>query len=209
VSRLVVFGASGGTGRALVGLALADGITVRAFVRDPAKMQWSHPALEIFRGDVLDAEAVEKAVAGADTVVSLLGLHGAPKDDTTVSAGTRNIVAAMERLAVRRIVSQSCFGVGDSLRQARWLFRWSVYPWLRGHYVDREEQERAVTRSGLDWTIVRPTHLVDRSASGRIGVVRGRTRLYDAVSRIDVARQLLAIIPDPGTYRQAFTLGAA
>jgi uncharacterized protein YbjT (DUF2867 family) len=79
----------------------------------------------------------------------------------------------------------------------------------RGHYVDRAEQERAVTRSDLDWTIVRPTHLVDRPASGRIGVVRGRTRLYDAVSRTDVARQLLAIIPDPGTYRQAFTLGAA
>jgi hypothetical protein len=115
----------------------------------------------------------------------------------------------MERLAVHRFVCQTCFGLGTSMAQARWVFRRLVHPMLRGQYVDRAEQERVVTGSALDWTIVRPTHLVDRPGSGRIRVLTGPARLYDAVSRADVAEQLLAIIPDPATHRRELTLGSS
>jgi uncharacterized protein YbjT (DUF2867 family) len=207
--HLVVFGASGGTGWALVTSAATAGMPVRAFVRDRAALPDRSPAVEVVEGDVRDAEDVDKAVTGADAVVCLLGLRGGPAGDTTVSTGTRNIVAAMERFEVSRLVCQTCFGLGESMAQARWVFRRLVHPFLRGQYADRESQERIVAGSGLDWTIVRPTHLVDRPAGGRIQVLTGKARLYDAVARADVAAQLLAILPDPATHRRALTLASA
>jgi putative NADH-flavin reductase len=71
--KLVVFGASGGTGTRLVQQALQQGHLVTAFVRDPAKLQLTHANLRVVRGDVLQPDTVDKAVAGQDAVLSALG----------------------------------------------------------------------------------------------------------------------------------------
>ncbi len=71
--KLLVFGASGGTGRRLVQQALAQGHIVTAFARDPGKIRQAHANLRVVRGDILDADAVDAAVAGQDAVLSTLG----------------------------------------------------------------------------------------------------------------------------------------
>lgn len=73
--RLVVFGATGGTGRQLVEQALTQGHIVTAFVRDPAKVSTKHEKLRIVQGDMLRSESVEAAIAGQDAVVSALGIR--------------------------------------------------------------------------------------------------------------------------------------
>lgn len=73
--KLLIFGATGGTGRQLVEQALAQGHHVTAFVRDLAKISKKHENLRIVQGDMLRPESVEAAVAGHDAVISALGVR--------------------------------------------------------------------------------------------------------------------------------------
>ncbi|HKW45974.1 MAG TPA: SDR family oxidoreductase [Gemmatimonadaceae bacterium] len=71
--KLLVFGATGGTGSRLVQQALEQGHVVTAFARDPRKIRLSHDNLRVVRGDILNKDSVEAAIAGQDGVVSALG----------------------------------------------------------------------------------------------------------------------------------------
>lgn len=73
--KLLIFGATGGTGRQLVEQALAQGHVVTAFARHPAKLRVSHANLRVVQGDVLRQDTVEPAVAGQDAVLSALGVR--------------------------------------------------------------------------------------------------------------------------------------
>jgi putative NADH-flavin reductase len=73
--KLLVFGASGGTGGRLVQQALQQGHVVTAFARDPGKIHLTHDNLRVVRGDILQPDSVETAVAGQDAVVSALGIR--------------------------------------------------------------------------------------------------------------------------------------
>ena len=70
--QIIIFGASGGTGLEVVKQALEAGHVVTAFVRTPTKISIQHPNLTLFEGDVMNAEAVEKAITGQDAVISVL-----------------------------------------------------------------------------------------------------------------------------------------
>jgi putative NADH-flavin reductase len=73
--KLLVFGATGGTGRQLVQQALAQGDVVTAFVRNSSKFRMAHENLRVAQGDVLHYDTVEPAVAGQDAVLSVLGIR--------------------------------------------------------------------------------------------------------------------------------------
>jgi uncharacterized protein YbjT (DUF2867 family) len=208
--KLVIFGAGGGTGVHVVRLALEQGHRVRAVVRSPGRLAAIDSNLELSMGDAVEPTTARDAVSGADAVVSLIGLNKPPRGDRTVSTSTGNILAAMQAHGVRRFVSLSMFGLGDSLAQARWLFKWVVRPlFLRNILEDRARQEALVQASELDWTLVRPTHLVDRPPSGNVSVLIKKAKLYDTVSRADVARSVVNLVADPTTHRKAVVLGAA
>lgn len=73
--KILVFGASGGTGRNIVEQALAQGHTVTAFVRDPARLRLTHDNLQIVRGDIASSDSVTSAVTGQDAVLCALGVR--------------------------------------------------------------------------------------------------------------------------------------
>ena len=108
--KIVVFGASRGVGLKDVEQALQAGHMVTAFVRTPSKMEIKHANLTLFQGDSMDAAAVEKAVAGQEAVVSALGPTRPPVAGM-MKTSARNIVAAMKKHGVRRIVSTTGAGV--------------------------------------------------------------------------------------------------
>ena len=111
--KLLIFGSTGGTGRELLKQALEQGYRVTAYARNPAKIDdIKHTSLQVIRGDVLDPASVESAVAGQEAVLSTIGA-GAGRTGLRAD-GTRNIVEAMEKIGVRRLVCQSSLGVGDS-----------------------------------------------------------------------------------------------
>lgn len=73
--NLLIFGATGGTGRALVEQALDQGHNVTAFARDPSKVRVTHANLRVLKGDILDYNSVENALRGQDAALSALGIR--------------------------------------------------------------------------------------------------------------------------------------
>jgi nucleoside-diphosphate-sugar epimerase len=73
--KLLVLGATGGTGRKLVEQALAQGHLVTAFVRNPTKLPITHQNLRVTQGDALRDDTVQPAVAGQDAVLCTLGIR--------------------------------------------------------------------------------------------------------------------------------------
>src|SRR5689334_18551519 len=108
--KIVLFGASRGVGRQVLEQALQAGHTVTAFVRDPSAISMEHANLTLFQGDALDAPAVEKAVAGQDAVISALG-PAHPPVVGMMEIAARNIVNAMKKNGVRRLISTTGAGV--------------------------------------------------------------------------------------------------
>ena len=162
--NVTIFGAIGTTGRFVLEEALARGHEVTVLTRNPDKLD-DHENLETVTGDVLDPEAVEKVVIGQDAVISVLG--AGMRRTTLRTDGTRNIVEAMQRQGVRRLVSQSVFGLGDGAEKLPLHWKLLVKPLiLRNAYRDHAGQEEVVASSGLDWTITRPVSLRDTEPTG-------------------------------------------
>ena len=198
--KLLIFGSTGGTGRELLKQALDQGHQVIAFVRDPSKLSDTESAnLRVIRGDVLDSAAVERAVAGQEAVLSTIGAGAARS--TIREDGTRNIVEAMEKAGVQRLVCQSSLGVGDSRANLGFFTKYIIVSvFLRHAFADHERQEAVVKRSSLDWTIVRPPHLKDgpRTGAYRHGFPTTDRRVKGKISRADVADFMLKQLTDDG-----------
>jgi len=101
--KIVVFGASRGVGLEVVKQALEAGHTVTAFVRSPEKFTMKDAQLIVFKGDAMDADAVEKAIAGQEAVISALG-PARPPIPHMMEISAKNIVAGMKKHGVRRLV---------------------------------------------------------------------------------------------------------
>src|SRR6476659_5062635 len=107
--KIAVFGATGATGQQAVQQALEQGHTVTALARMPERLAIHYSALKIIKGNVLDPAAVEQTVSGADAVLSCLGRRPF-RDKDAVWKGTHNIIEAMKKLGVRRLIVQSAYG---------------------------------------------------------------------------------------------------
>jgi putative NADH-flavin reductase len=232
--KLLVFGATGGTGSRLVDQALQQGHEVTAFARDPARIHLKHDHLRVVTGDVLDRDSVNAAVEGQDGVLSALGTRlpirivlavvvvcqvvvrvvalsrpmalfievGLPilailllsRRTTVISDGTRNIVQAMERAGIKRLVCETSLGVGDSKWKMGALHNLIAVPlFLRNVFADKEVQERIIESSTLDWVIVRPTALSNGAQRNayRAGPDVGNWLVPSRIARADVASFML------------------
>lgn len=118
---------------------------------------------------------------------------------TTLSDGTKNIVKAMQRFGVGRLICESSLGVGDSKGSLGLLYTYFLIPlFLRGLFADKEVQERIIRDSGLDWVIVRPAALTNGPRTGRYrhGQNVGHWFFTGKISRSDVADFMLKQLTD-------------
>lgn len=190
MKKIVIFGATGKTGRELVKQGTERGHAVTAFVRNPKRLPFHHLNLRLVTGDVLDSETLATAVAGQDAVLVALGSRSLGK--TSVRAtGTRHIVAAMHQHGVRRLIVMTSLGVGESYTQLSWLPRLTVRTVLRNVIADHAAQEDIVTHSNLDWTIVRPGGLNDGAYTGQYIYGLDPNLNPGSISRADVADFML------------------
>ena len=203
--KILVFGASGGTGRELLKQALEKGIEVTAFVRDATKAEETqHPNLAVVSGNVLNTEDVNRAVAGHDAVLYAVG--AGPKRTTVREQGTRNVIEAMQAANVKRLVCLSSFGVGDSRTDLPIFTRYVVVGiFLRHAFADHERQEAVIRKCALDWTIVRPPHLKDGAHTGiyQHGLTLAYGDIEGWISRGDLADFMLRQLEDDRYIRQA------
>lgn len=196
--KLLIFGSTGSIGRQLVQQALEQGHTVTAFARDPAKLDIQHTNLKVVQGDVMDFTSVEQAVQDQDAVLCVLG-SGGKRTGITRSEGTRQIIQAMEKAGIRRLICQTTLGAGDSWGNLNFFWKYIMFgTLLREVFADHERQENEVKQSHLDWTIVRPGAFVDGNRTGkyRHGFPGNDKTTKLKISRADVADFLLKQLAD-------------
>ncbi len=204
--RILVIGATGGTGREIVKQALERGHDVVALARKPSKVKVTHERLRVVQGDVTKAATLDAAMAGVDAVVCALGHKRWLGPSTILSEGTRNIVRAMEARGVKRLVVETSLGVGDSAGRLGVVFTLFTMPLILPFYFyDKLRQERVVRGSSLDWVIVRPGNLLDGGKRGRYrhGPRVGNYLWGAFIRRADVADFMLNQIGDTSYLRQA------
>jgi putative NADH-flavin reductase len=192
--RILIVGATGGTGRELVMQALERGYRVTALVRDPSKLRIENRNLTLAKGDVLDYPSVEAAVRGQDAVVSALGHHRFLRPTRIQSRGTQNILNAMKTIGVSRFVGQTSLGIGNSAFRMGIFGTFFLLPVvLQFYFLDKARQERIIAASDRDWIIVRPSALTNgrKRGSCKHGVDVGSYIWTPGISRADVADFML------------------
>lgn len=166
--NILVVGAAGKTGRAVVEQALAAGHAVTAFVHHADG--YDVEGVRVVEGDATDPEAMDAAVAGQDAVLDTIGGKAPYKDTTLEQVAASTIIASMTRHGVRRLIVTSMLGEGDSTPNTSIASRLFVSTVLRGANKDKAAMEAEVERSGLDWVILRPPRLTDDDATGEVKV---------------------------------------
>jgi hypothetical protein len=193
---IALFGATGRLGGAVLEAALREGHRVRALVRDPRRLSLESEALTVIVGDARDRDAVERALRGGEAAVCALASAAARGEAARkpLSAATANIVGAMERLGISRLVASSAKAIpmpGDMPGLRFGALRAVVRLLAPESYEDSREAAGIIAGSPLDWTLVR----VDRVSYGRgsgavlAGPVDSRMRI--GLNRIDAADFLL------------------
>jgi putative NADH-flavin reductase len=189
--NIALFGATGPTGQRVVQQALEQGYSVTALARNAAKLTIQNPRLRVVQGNVLDPSAVEEVIKGSNAVLSCLGRRPF-RDKGVVVQGTRNIIAAMKKLGVRRLVIESAYGAGSSHALASPGMKFVVGTILHWAYREKEIMEPEVAASGLDWIIARPPALRDGVRTGKYRTGEDlRLSVGNWINRADVADFML------------------
>jgi len=199
--RVTVFGATGKIGRLVVDQLPAQGHHVVAFARSPGKPQRTDPHLTVIGGELSDTDAVARAVARSDAVISALGpslKRSTPAGP--LAAGTRTIVEAMENAGISRIIALATPSLPDPRDARHW--KHSVLPVMAGlafpnALTELRGMTEAITGSGLDYTIARITNPTDKPATGRIRAgYLGHDKVGSAMSRADIAAFMIGQLAD-------------
>lgn len=197
MKRILLYGATGRTGELIVAYALQKGYAVTALVRNPDKLQLKSEHLTIIRGLPTNLDDVRQALRGCDAVIS--ALSALPESDSmsrkkltlphTLATTMRNTVTAMGEQGVRRIVTLSSIGAGESWPYAPWYMRLAIkLTNFKFVFADHGAQESLLRQSNLDWVIARPVALNNNETTGKLVVGYDKTPSPFAISRRQLAR---------------------
>jgi len=205
--KILIIGATRGTGKQMVLQALAVGHTVTALARDPGRVDIQHERLSVVRGDVMDPDTLAPAISGCDAVVSSLGPTSAYRKPTTLySEGMRNVIQAMRAAGTRRLIAVTAAPLNrdkDDTLLSRVLNK-VLWTMIKEVYSDMARMEAIIRSSDLDWTIVRPPRLIEKPPTGRYRTtLNGSVRSGYSIARADLAGAMLKMLDDPAAFRAA------
>lgn len=205
--RLLIFGATGQTGKQLIIQGLQQGHTITVFARNPSALQIKNKRLIIFQGDISKREQVIHAIKKQDAVISVLGnktSNALWKANTVISDGLKNIIQGMKVNKVKRLLFVTSFGVSKNVFLPEKLL---IKIFLKNIFADIPLQENMIKDSGLDYTIVRPARLVNSPKIGKykegIDLPIG---LFSKIARSDIADFLLRNIENEKVIKKTITL---
>jgi nucleoside-diphosphate-sugar epimerase len=212
MKTIAVVGASGLTASECVFQALQNGDNVVGLTRNPSNLKipkgsggsdaekpLTNPKLTMIAGDVTNKADVAKIFEqDIDGVVIALGGKTSDVGDSMLTDGTQVVIEAMKAKGVKRLAVVTSIGAGDSENQAPFFFKVLMWTAMKKIFVDKNNQEKAVENSGLEYCIVRPGGLTVEPPTGIINVILGEA---GSIARADVAQFCLdAITVDDFPY---------
>ena len=206
MAHVLIVGASKGIGFEALRQAIAVGHQVRAFSRSANRIDVFDANLEKRRGDALSEADIDAALGDIDVVVQTLGVGAGDlfQPVSLFSDATRILVSSMERRGIKRLITVTGFGAGES-RDAISCLQFVPFRLFLGRaYDDKGVQERLIKNSRLDWTIVRPGILTNGPRSGHYKVLVKPSQWHNGfISRADVADFIVNSIDSEKYVRQA------
>ena len=184
--KVLVIGATGLTGTHLVRKLLARGDEVTALVRHPPAYDVKHDHLRVVRGEARDLASLERACANQDAVISAFGPRTFKKDDLQETF-MKNLVAAMQKTGVKRLINLSAWGAGDSIQHSTLFMKLFFALVLKNLYADKNRGETHLFASTLDYVNVRPGRLTNGPARGAIRAVMEPNGMKPWLTREDLA----------------------
>jgi putative NADH-flavin reductase len=208
--KILVLGATGGTGRQVVSQAVRQGHEVSVLVRRPEQATGLVEPVRALVGDVVeDPETLAEAICDQEIVISTLGVGKALESGGLIARSVPLIVQGMERQGVRRLILTSAYGVGATWPDVPILPRMVMWLLFRDLYTDKRVGEEALRRSGLDWTVVYPVTLTNGSRTGRYRAgERLRLRGFPTISRADLADFILTQVEDRRYLRKGVLISS-
>jgi putative NADH-flavin reductase len=207
--RIVVLGATGGTGIEIVRHGVERGHSITALVRAPERLAPFQNRITVRKGDLLDRSALELAVKGHDALISGFGprVPIAPGDRDLLQRFAIVLTGAMQGAGVKRLVIIStAFLFKDALLPPAYLFGRLFFG---GVVRDATAMEEVLQQSVLDWTLVRPPQLTDKPHTGKYRVREGHLpRFGFAVPRSDVAEYMVKAAENHSTIRKVIGVSA-
>lgn len=197
--RLLILGASGKTGRALIAQAVTRGHSVTAFVRSQLTTLMTE-AVRVVTGNPMSEQDLATVIPGHEAVLSAIGSRGL--GTTSIRADSaRAVIVALRSSSCRRFVVLS-----SSLVDSRpgWLTHMLSRTLIRNPARDQRQMERVVIASDIDWTIVRPGMFTNAKPAGQYVAVAGGEPGSRGlkITRSDVAAAMLDLVERGDYIRQ-------
>jgi len=208
--KILLTGATGFVGTAVRHELKAKGHEVRALVRVPSVRKIdAREGIEVLAGDVLDTHACLRAVDGCDAVVHLIGIRReSPQDGISYEAlhteATYAIMDAAKRGGVKRAIYLSGLGARADAPS--------------GYHRTKFESEEIVRKSGLRWTIFRPSVIfgpgdefhpliADLVHRPIVPIIDGGKALLQPMSLRNIAEPMARAVTMPETQGKIYEAG--
>ena len=207
--KVVIFGATGFSGQAILKEAIQQGHEVTILVRDPSKIKIQHNSLTVVQGDVMNRNAVASVLHHQEVVIQCLGVGGKGngKPNTFISDATKIIIEEMEKNKVRKLIAMSNVGAGNSMTFYPWVFSKVILPyfmkWLKVIIEDKNKMEPMIMNSNLNWIIVRCPNVIDKPPKGICHATLDGKSLKLSITLGDVASFMVNQIVDNTYSKQA------
>lgn len=219
IKKVLVVGATGGTGIATIEELIGKGYSVTALARTPEKLAAYKTKIKIVKGDIFAKESLRQSIKGQDAVVVALGISENPvrvrflgpkfTPMNVRSAGTENVIKIMKEEGVKKLIVQSSFGVGESRNKLRLLDKIFFEALLKPQILDTERQESLVKNSGLNWVLAQPVHLIDKNSEEEIFASAEGLTQKPSITRKSVAKFLSNAVETERFNYQSVALSAA
>ena len=198
--KLIVLGATGGTGLEIVRQAIEHGHSVTAFVRSPERLKPFRDRITVRQGDLLNASELGSVVKGQDAVLSGFGprVPVSKSDADLLRRFAVALTSALTQAGVKRVVVESvAFLFKDSIIPPTYFLGRLLFPSI---VADASAMEEILKKSGLDWTIARPPRLTDKPYTGRYRVREGHLPAFGfTISRADAADFMIKAVENRST----------
>ena len=207
--KVVIFGATGFSGKAILKEALAKDYQVTILVRNTKAVNVQHKNLTIVEGNVLDNREVNKVLQNQDAVIQCLGVNGKGdgKPTTFVSDANKIIMDEMSKSNVKRLIAMSIAGSGNSINFVPWIVKKIALPyfmkWLQVLIDDKNRMEPMIMKTQLDWTIVRCAGIIDKPAKGKVNDTLTGKGLKFAITLTDMAKFMVTQLEEKKYIKQA------
>ena len=207
--KVVLFGATGFSGKAILKEALLQQHQVTVLVRNKSSILVQDKNLNIVEGNVLDKHTVAEVLKNSDAVIQCLGVGGKGngKLTTFISDATNIIVEEMEKQQIKRLIAMSNVGAGNSLAFQPWFFTKIILPyfmkWLKVIIDDKNRMEPIIMNSELDWTIVRCPNIVDKPAKGTCNATLDGKGLKLSITLPDLSKFMVDQLKETAFIKQA------